>query len=262
MKSKILLLISYVACLETCYNLWNLLSTWLFLLINMMTTAGNSSSNAASNADNDNNVFTANLNTCMNSTDDNLCDYFLFNMHLVSNYMNNQLIYYYISDAISAAEQAHFQQLMKQHKTSLEMLEWNSMSDNESSTSEESVISVIENSNFNCSAFLPDYKSIKINTSDISKLTYNNMIIQYNNWLADVKTDFDENFIKFFISCQKIILISIIFDKQLKMILNNVMQNNSDLSYHWQKFKYWLQDVVFHDNFDKLKLSKKFITVH
>ena len=77
---------------------------WLFLLINMMTTAGNSSSNAVSNADNSDNVSTVNLNICMNSIDDNLCDYFLFDMCLVPNYMNNQFIYYYISDAILTAE--------------------------------------------------------------------------------------------------------------------------------------------------------------
>ena len=88
----------------------------------MIATAGNSSSNAT-NAGNDDNMSTANLNACVNSINDNPHGYFSFNMHLVSNYMNNQLIYYYISDAISAAEQAHFQQLMKQHKTSLEMLE-------------------------------------------------------------------------------------------------------------------------------------------
>ena len=79
----------------------------------MMTTAGNDSSNVTDNADNNNNMFTVNLNICVNSTDDNLYDYFSFDMHLVSNYINNQLIYYYISDAISAAEQACFQQLMK-----------------------------------------------------------------------------------------------------------------------------------------------------
>ena len=87
-----------------------------------MTTADNDSNNAADNADNSNNVSTANSNICVNSTDNNSCDYFSFNMHLVSNYTNNQLIYYYISDAISAAEQACFQQLMKQHKTSLELI--------------------------------------------------------------------------------------------------------------------------------------------
>ena len=87
-----------------------------------MTTAGNDSDNVI-NADNDDNVFTANLNICVNSIDNNSHDYFSFDMCLVSNYMNNQLIYYYISDTISAAEQACFQQLMKQHKTSLEMLE-------------------------------------------------------------------------------------------------------------------------------------------
>ena len=70
----------------------------------MMTTAGNSSSNAASNAGNDDNVSTANLNAHVNSTDNNSHDYLLFDMHLVLNYTNNQLIYYYISDTISAAE--------------------------------------------------------------------------------------------------------------------------------------------------------------
>ena len=95
---------------------------WLFLLINMMTTSGNDSSNVTDNADNDNNMSTANLNTCVNSINNNLHDYFSFDMHLVLNYMNNQLIYYYISDAISAAEQACFQQLMKQHKTFLELI--------------------------------------------------------------------------------------------------------------------------------------------
>ena len=87
-----------------------------------MTTAGNDSGNII-NADNSDNMSTANSNTRVNSIDDNSHDYFSFDMCLVPNYMNNQLIYYYISDAILTAEQAHFQQLMKQHKTSLEMLE-------------------------------------------------------------------------------------------------------------------------------------------
>ena len=87
-----------------------------------MTTADNDSSNATDNADNSDNMSTANLNTHVNSTNNNLCDYFSFDMHLVSNYTNNQLIYYYIFNAISAAEQAHFQQLMKQHKTSLKLI--------------------------------------------------------------------------------------------------------------------------------------------
>jgi len=88
-----------------------------------MTTAGNDSSNAAGNADNDDNMFTANSNTHVNSIDDNSYDYLSFDMHLVSNYINNQLIYYYIFDTIFTAEQAHFQQLMKQCKIFLKMLE-------------------------------------------------------------------------------------------------------------------------------------------
>ena len=74
----------------------------------MMTTAGNDSNNVI-NADNDNNMFTANLNTCVNFINDNSCDYFSFDMHFVLNYTNNQFIYYYISDAILTVEQACFQ---------------------------------------------------------------------------------------------------------------------------------------------------------
>ena len=80
---------------------------WLFLLTNTMTTAENNSSNAI-NAGNDDNVPTANLNTHVDPINNNLRGYFSFDMRLVLNYMNNQLIYYYIFSAILAAEQAHF----------------------------------------------------------------------------------------------------------------------------------------------------------
>ena len=115
------------------------------------------------------------------------------------------------------------------------------------------------NSNSDCSALLSDYKNIKINLSDISKLVYNSTVTQYNNWLANLKIDFDKDSARFSTSCVKIILISIILDEQLKIIFNNAVQNFSVLSHHWQKFKYWLQDVVLHDNSDKLKLLKEFI---
>ncbi len=60
--------------------------------------------------DNDSsNVSATNLNTCVNSTDNNFCDYFSFDMSLMLSYMNSQLIYYFISDVILAAEQAQFQ---------------------------------------------------------------------------------------------------------------------------------------------------------
>ena len=57
------------------------------------------------------------------SMNDNLHDYSSFDMHLVSSYMNNQLIYYFITDAISAAVQTEFQQLMKKCKNFLQLLE-------------------------------------------------------------------------------------------------------------------------------------------
>jgi hypothetical protein len=57
------------------------------------------------------------------STNDNPRGYPPFNMHLVPSYMNNQLIYYFITSAISAADQAEFQQLMKDHKNFLQLLD-------------------------------------------------------------------------------------------------------------------------------------------
>ena len=68
-------------------------------------------------------VSTTNLNARVEPTDNNPRGYSSFDMSLVLSYMNSQLIYYFTSDAIPAAEQAQFQQLMKQHKTSLELLE-------------------------------------------------------------------------------------------------------------------------------------------
>ena len=56
------------------------------------------------------------------STNDNPRGYSSFDMCLVPSYMNNQLTYYFITDAISAADQAEFQQLMKDCKNSLQLL--------------------------------------------------------------------------------------------------------------------------------------------
>ena len=149
-------------CLEFCYNLWNLLSMWLFLLIYMMSTAGNNDSNVAGNDD----VSIINLNSHVNSISDNLCDYSSFDMCLVFNYMNNQLIYYFITDTISVADQAEFQWLMKDHKNFLQLLEWNDVFDEE--ISEKIFIMFInKNSDSDCFVFLSDYKNIKINLSDI-----------------------------------------------------------------------------------------------
>ena len=169
-------------------------------------------------------MFITNSNICVNSTNNNFHNYFLFDMHLVLNYMNIQLIYYYVFSAISAAKQACFQQLMKQYKTSLKLLEWDSAFDenNKSDIFKDSTILMNVNSNFNCSTLLSDYKSIKINVSDISKLIYNSIVAQYNNWLTDMKIDFDRDFARFSISYQKIILILIILNEQLKIILNSI----------------------------------------
>ena len=130
---------------------------------------------------------------------------------------------------------------MKQYKTFLELIRWNSTfnNNNKSNTFKKFIISVIENSNSDCSALLSNYKSIKINVLNILKLMYNNIIIQYNNWLTNVKINFDKDSARFFINCQKIILISIIFDKQLKTMFNNAAHRLTEKS-EW--------DVLSHED--------------
>ena len=48
--------------------------------------------------------------------------YLLFDLRLVPNYTNNQLTYYYATGAISGNDQPRFHQLIKQRKTSLDLL--------------------------------------------------------------------------------------------------------------------------------------------
>ena len=45
-----------------------------------------------------------------------------FDLRLVPNYTNNQLTHYYATGAISGDDQPRFHQLMKQRKTSLDLL--------------------------------------------------------------------------------------------------------------------------------------------
>ena len=167
-----------IAVQESCYNLWNLLSTRLSLLIYMMNTASNVNINSSRT---DSSKLTANLYVYMEFMSENSCDYSSFNICLILNYINHQIIYYYIFSIILTAEQAQFQQLMKQHKISLDLLDWNNVSDKNKKLRDQKDSHIFKNSNSDCSASLLSHKRIKINLSDISKLVYNSMIAQYNN---------------------------------------------------------------------------------
>jgi len=188
-----------------------------------------------------------------------------FDMRLVPNYTNNQIAYYYTTGAISAADQARFHQLMKQRKTSLDLIGWDGESDggndkengrgnNDTSTLDDNDPS----SDSDCPVPLPNFKGIKISPSDIPKLRYNSTVAQYNNWLVDLKTAFDGDPAKFSTSRQKIILASITLDEQLKTTYNSATNASPILSRHWRKFERWLREVVLHGGSDKLKLSNEF----
>ena len=208
-----------IAVQEFCYNLWNLLSMRLSLLIYMMNIVSNVNVNSSRT---DDSKLTANLHVRVEFMPENSHDYSFFDMYLVSNYTNCQIIYYYISDAILAAEQAWFQQLMKQCKIFLDLLDWNDTFNENEELRDQEDSHTLKNSNSDCSALLSDHKKIKINSSDILKLAYNSIIAQYNNWLVNLKTNFDKDSARFFISHQKVILILIILDKQLKIIFNSI----------------------------------------
>ena len=81
-----------------------------------------------------------------------------------------------------------------------------------------------------CSVPQPGSKSIKISLLDIPKLCYNSTITQYNNWLVDMKTAFDRDPAKFPTNYQKIILVFIILNEQLKITYNSATQATLILS--------------------------------
>src|SRR5436190_18006229 len=195
---------------------------------------------------------------------ENPCGYPPFDMRLVPNYTNNQITHYYTTRAIPATNQPRFHQLMKQQKTSLNLIGWDSESDDGNNRNSERNNDTLmadnsnSSSNLDCPVPLPNFKGIKISPSDIPKLRYNSTVAQYSNWLVDLKTAFDGDPAKFSTSRQKIILASITLDEQLKTTYNSATNASPILSRHWRKFERWLREVVLHRGSDKLKLSNEF----
>src|SRR5436189_5174325 len=97
-----------------------------------------------------------------------------------------------------------------------------------------------DDSDLNYSASLSVSVGIKISPLVIIQLKYDSTMTQYSNWLADLKTAFDGDPAKFPTSHQKVILASVILDKQLKTIYNSAVTATSILSRHWRKFEHWL----------------------
>jgi hypothetical protein len=154
-------------------------------------------------------------------------------MQLVPSYTNNQIIYYFTTRAILTIKQNWFQQLIKKHKASLDLISWDSTSNKDNMSRDHSEkFKSLKNSNLNCPVPLSGYKKIKISVADISKLVYSSTVAQYKNWLADLKTSFDRDPARFPTSYQKIILALIILNKQLKIIFNSAVENSSILLQH------------------------------
>src|SRR6266480_7483796 len=86
------------------------------------TMGSNANSSRNTNILNDNAEPIINPQARIKPTSKNPRSYPLFDLRLVPNYTNNQLIYYYATGAISGDDQPRFYQLIKQRKTSLDLL--------------------------------------------------------------------------------------------------------------------------------------------
>ena len=63
-----------------------------------------------------------NLNTHVTSITENSSDYLLFDLCLISIYMNNQLCYYHMISAMLDADKAAVKNQLKNHKASLKLI--------------------------------------------------------------------------------------------------------------------------------------------
>ena len=128
------------------------------------------------------NKITANSCTRIAPTLKNPRGYSSFDMQHVLNYINNQIIYYYIIGTIPATELTHFHQFMNQQKVSLNLIRWDGMSNNEDKPPENIIASHNhKNSDLECSISLPGAVNIKISSLYIIQLKYDSTMIQYSN---------------------------------------------------------------------------------
>ena len=98
-------------------------------------------------------------------------------MRFVPNYTNSQITYYFTTRAIPAADQSRFHKLMKERKTSLDLIGWNGESDEDNDDIEHfDALDHDSDSDSDCPASLPGYKGIKISPSDIPKLQYDSTV--------------------------------------------------------------------------------------
>src|SRR5438477_4528803 len=92
-----------------------------------MMEANNNNNHAQNESNDDEPILNPHIH--VPPTPENPHGYPPFDMHLVPNYTNNQITYYYTTGVIPASDQAQFHQLMKQHKTSLDLIGWDGTSD-------------------------------------------------------------------------------------------------------------------------------------
>jgi hypothetical protein len=76
------------------------------------------------------------------------------------------------------------------------------------------------------------HRGIKFTLSDITKLCYNSTVVQYENWVFDLKRVFKGDPTKFLTSSEKIILASMTLDEQLKTTYNSNTRDSPVLIFH------------------------------
>ena len=79
-----------------------------------------------------------NLNTHVAPTTENSSGYLPFDLCLISIYMNNQLYYYHMIDAMLDTDKTVVKNQLKDHKASLELINWDENTQENTSISAES----------------------------------------------------------------------------------------------------------------------------
>ena len=128
-----------------------------------------------------------NLNARVAFTAENLSGYLLFNLRLIPIYTNNQLRYYHMISAMLDADKIAIKNQLKDHKTSLELINWDGNTQENISIKHNSLSQILQifivshtpralilnynnKANSSCFKLIAGHKDIKFNPLDIIKL--------------------------------------------------------------------------------------------
>jgi hypothetical protein len=127
---------------------------------------------------------------------------------------------------------------MEYRKKALQIAIWSGASDGEHRNNDADTVDTEPDSDDSaCPVPALGRRGIKFTPSDITKLYYNSTVVQYKNWVFDLKRVFRGDPAKFPTSSKKIILASMTLDEQLKTTYNSNARDSPVLTFYWCKFE-------------------------